>query len=111
MTGEHGSPFGVRLRRLRRHRALSQLALAVEIGSTARHVSFIETGRSRPSRQMVLRIGEPLAASLRERNLLLAARNRSAVVDLAAQHLIASHWPRAPWELLHDSLARRSVTT
>jgi len=71
MTGEPGSPFGVRLRRLRRHRALSQLALAVEIGSTARHVSFLETGRSRPSRQMVLRIGEALAASLRERNLLL----------------------------------------
>ena len=73
MSSEPASPFGARLRRWRRHRALSQLALAVEIGSTARHVSFLETGRSRPSRQMVLRLGEALGMPLRERNQLLAA--------------------------------------
>jgi transcriptional regulator with XRE-family HTH domain len=73
MTSEPASPFGARLRRWRRHRAISQLALAVQIGSTPRHVSFLETGRSRPSRQMVLRLGEALGVPLRERNQLLAA--------------------------------------
>jgi transcriptional regulator with XRE-family HTH domain len=73
MTVEPGSPFGARLRHWRAHRGLSQLALAGRVGSTARHLSFLETGRSRPSRQMVLRLGEALEVSLRERNQLLAA--------------------------------------
>src|SRR5207245_8798808 len=67
------SPFGARLRRWRRHRGISQLTLAGQVGSTPRHISFLETGRSRPSRQMVLRLGEVLEVSLRERNELLAA--------------------------------------
>jgi transcriptional regulator with XRE-family HTH domain len=67
------SPFGARLRRWRAYRGLSQLALATTVGSTARHLSFLETGRSRPSRQMVLRLGEALGVSLRERNQLLHA--------------------------------------
>jgi transcriptional regulator with XRE-family HTH domain len=70
---ETASPFGARLRRWRRHRGISQLTLAGQVGSTPRHISFLETGRSRPSRQMVLRLGEVLAISLRERNQLLAA--------------------------------------
>jgi transcriptional regulator with XRE-family HTH domain len=57
------SPFGARLRRWRAYRRLSQLDLATEVGSTARHLSFLETGRSRPSRQMVLRLGEALGVS------------------------------------------------
>jgi transcriptional regulator with XRE-family HTH domain len=61
------------LRQWRLHRGVSQLALAAQVGSTGRHVSFLETGRSRPSRQMVLRLGEALGMSLREHNLLLAA--------------------------------------
>jgi transcriptional regulator with XRE-family HTH domain len=73
MTSEPVTPFGARLRRWRHHRSFSQLALAVQIGSTARHLSFLETGRSRPSREMVLRLGEALGVSLRERNQLLAA--------------------------------------
>jgi transcriptional regulator with XRE-family HTH domain len=67
------SPFGARLRRWRHHRGISQLALAGRVGSTPRHISFLETGRSRPSRQMVLRLGEALDVPLRERNELLAA--------------------------------------
>src|SRR5262245_57637463 len=67
------SPFGVRLRQWRATRGVSQLALAAKVGSTARHLSFLETGRSRPSRQMVLRLGEALDVSLRERNQLLHA--------------------------------------
>ena len=64
------SPFGARLRRWRRHRDISQLALATLAGSTSRHISFLETGLSRPSRQMVLRLGEALGVPLRERNRL-----------------------------------------
>jgi transcriptional regulator with XRE-family HTH domain len=72
MNGERaGSPFGARLRRWRAHRGISQLALATKAGSTPRHLSFLETGRSRPSRQMVLRLGEALGISLRECNQLL----------------------------------------
>jgi len=67
------SPFGARLRQWRSTRGVSQLALAATVGSTSRHLSFLETGRSRPSRQMVLRLGEALGVSLRERNQLLHA--------------------------------------
>jgi transcriptional regulator with XRE-family HTH domain len=67
------SPFGARLRQWRLHRGVSQLALATRVGSTARHMSFLETGRSRPSRQMVLRLSEALDVSLRERNQMLQA--------------------------------------
>lgn len=67
------SPFGARLRQWRRHRGLSQLALAGRVGSTPRHLSFLETGRSRPSRQMVLRLGAALDMPLREANQLLQA--------------------------------------
>ena len=65
------SPFGVRLRQWRQTRRVSQLDLASRAGSTSRHVSFLETGRSRPSRDMVLRLAEVLDVSLRERNHLL----------------------------------------
>jgi transcriptional regulator with XRE-family HTH domain len=67
------SPFGARLRQWRRHRGLSQLGLAGQVASTARHISFLETGRSRPSRQMVLRLADALDVGLRESNELLHA--------------------------------------
>jgi transcriptional regulator with XRE-family HTH domain len=73
------SPFGARLRRWRRHRGLSQLGLAGRVGSTARHISFLETGRSRPSRPMVLRLADTLDVGLRETNALLHAAGLSAV--------------------------------
>jgi transcriptional regulator with XRE-family HTH domain len=65
------SPFGARLRQWRRHRGLSQLGLAGKVASTARHISFLETGRSRPSRQMVLRLADALDVGLRGSNELL----------------------------------------
>lgn len=71
--GRAASPFGARLRQWRTHHGISQLALAAKVGSTPRHLSFLETGRSRPSRQMVLRLGEALDVPLRERNQLLHA--------------------------------------
>ncbi len=67
------SPFGSLLRLWRAHRGVSQLALAGQVGSTPRHISFLETGRSRPGRQMVLRLGEALGVPLRDRNQLLHA--------------------------------------
>jgi transcriptional regulator with XRE-family HTH domain len=66
--------IGERLRHWRQMRRLSQLDLACEAEISTRHLSFIETGRSAPSREMVLRLAESLDVPVRERNgLLLAA--------------------------------------
>lgn len=65
---------GELLRDWRLRRRLSQLDLAGDAGVSARHLSFVETGRARPSRDMVLHLAEQLEVPLRERNdLLLAA--------------------------------------
>ncbi|GAA3486630.1 helix-turn-helix transcriptional regulator [Streptomyces cremeus] len=65
---------GVLLRHWRETRRLSQLELALRADSSARHISFIETGRARPSAEMVLRLAEHLNVPVRDRNdLLLAA--------------------------------------
>jgi transcriptional regulator with XRE-family HTH domain len=66
-------PFGDYLRHWRQHRRLSQLDLAQEADISTRHLSFVETGRSVPSREMVLRLAERLDIPLRERNALLVA--------------------------------------
>ncbi|HSV52550.1 MAG TPA: helix-turn-helix transcriptional regulator [Burkholderiaceae bacterium] len=66
-------PFGEHLRHWRQHRRLSQLDLAQEADISTRHLSFVETGRSVPSREMVLRLSERLDIPLRERNALLVA--------------------------------------
>ncbi len=67
------APLGTLLRDWRQRRRLSQLDLALEAGVSARHLSFLETGRSKPSRQMVLHLAEELDVPLRERNRLLLA--------------------------------------
>jgi transcriptional regulator with XRE-family HTH domain len=73
-TNRQSAPaFGDHLRHWRQHRRLSQLDLAEEAEVSARHLSFVETGRSVPSREMVLRLAERLAVPLRERNTLLVA--------------------------------------
>ncbi|HWC85385.1 MAG TPA: helix-turn-helix transcriptional regulator [Solirubrobacteraceae bacterium] len=61
------------LRSWRQRRSLSQLELSLESEVSARHLSFIETGRARPSREMVLHLAERLEVPLRERNSLLLA--------------------------------------
>lgn len=61
------------LRAWRLRRRLSQLELAVEAEVSARHLSFVETGRSRPSRELILHLAEHLEVPLRERNALLIA--------------------------------------
>ncbi|MEV5872819.1 helix-turn-helix transcriptional regulator [Streptomyces sp. NPDC052101] len=75
---------GPLLRAWRERRRVSQLELALRADSSARHISFIETGRSRPSEEMVLRLAEHLDVPVRERNSLL----------LAAGY--APHYPETP---------------
>src|SRR4051794_41592131 len=74
MTVTSAAPrVGDLLRDWRQRRRLSQLNLAVEADVSARHLSFVETGRSRPSRELVLHLAEHLDVPLRERNSLLLA--------------------------------------
>jgi transcriptional regulator with XRE-family HTH domain len=68
-----GSPVGHLLREWRVARGMSQLDLAMHAGFSARHVSFIETGRTQPSRQALLVLAETLEVPLRERNRLFEA--------------------------------------
>lgn len=66
-------PVGPLLREWRQRRRLSQFELALQAGVSSRHLSFVETGRSRPSAEMVLHLAERLEVPLRERNHLLLA--------------------------------------
>jgi transcriptional regulator with XRE-family HTH domain len=70
---------GELLRGWRRERKLSQLELAIRAEVSARHVSFVETGRTVPSGDMVLRLAEQLEVPLRERNRLLVAAGHAPV--------------------------------
>jgi transcriptional regulator with XRE-family HTH domain len=67
------APVGNLLREWRQRRRLSQLGLALEADVSTRHLSYLETGRATPSREMVLRLAERLDVPLRERNALLLA--------------------------------------
>jgi transcriptional regulator with XRE-family HTH domain len=100
------APFGELLRQWRDRRRLSQLALSVQADVSTRHLSFVETGRSAPSRALVLQLAEHLEVPLRERNRLLLAAGYapvfgetpldapalSAVRD-ALRRLLAAHQP------------------
>ena len=72
-TATDGKGVGPLLRAWRERRRISQLELALRADSSARHISFVETGRSRPSEEMVLRLAEHLDVPVRERNALLLA--------------------------------------
>lgn len=67
------SPFGSQLREWRQRRRMSQLDFALDAEISQKHLSFIETGRSVPSRDMVVRLAEVLEVPLRDRNAMLAA--------------------------------------
>ena len=100
------APAGQLIRDWRLRRRMSQLELASTAGISARHLSFVETGRSRPSRAMVLHLAENLDIPLRERNPLLlaagyaptyqatdfAAPEMQSVRD-AVERLLAAHEP------------------
>jgi transcriptional regulator with XRE-family HTH domain len=97
---------GELLRQWRRRRGLSQLALAGAADVSARHLSFVETGRARPSRAMLLRLAEHLEVPLRDRNALLLAAGLApayserrldeppmAVVADAVRRILAAYEP------------------
>lgn len=78
--------FGDLLRTWRQRRHLSQLALANEVQVSTKHLSFIETGRARPSRQMVLHLGDHLDVPLRDRNQLLLAAGFAPIYPESSLH-------------------------
>lgn len=82
----HTRPVGDLLREWRQRRRLSQLALALDAEISTKHLSFLETGRSRPSRDMLLHLAELLDIPLRERNALLQAAGFAA---LYPQHALS----------------------
>jgi transcriptional regulator with XRE-family HTH domain len=97
---------GTLVRDWRVRRRLSQLDLAVEVGVSSRHLSFVETGRSRPSPELLLTLAEHLEVPLRDRNVLLLAagyapRYRETALDApsmaparaALQRLLDTHDP------------------
>jgi transcriptional regulator with XRE-family HTH domain len=98
--------FPEALRERRTSRRLTQLDLAIRAGTTQRHVSFLETARSEPGRDMVIRLAESLELPLRERNALLVAAGLApaypqtpltdpalAAVRTALEHVLAAHLP------------------
>ncbi len=98
--------MGELLRHWRAARHLSQMGLALEASTTARHLSFIESGRSQPSREMVLRLARALDVPIRERNQLLLAAGyaplyreaglegaQAAQVRFALERMLAAHEP------------------
>lgn len=118
------SPVGTLLRQWRQRRRLSQLDLAVASDISTRHLSFIETGRSRPTSEMILRLSEQLDVPLRERNALLLAggfapayaerdldRPELAVVLAGLRRVVAAHEPYPAllvnrwWEMVESNEA------
>jgi transcriptional regulator with XRE-family HTH domain len=129
MTTAAGVRVGPLLRDWRQRRRLSQLDLALEAGVSARHLSFVETGRSRPSPDMVLNLAERLAVPLRERNRLLLAAGYAPVYEQhalddpemapvrdAIQLVLAGHEPYpalvvdGAWEMLAANRAVALLT-
>src|SRR5687768_18316590 len=121
---------GVLLRDWRQRRRLSQLDLAVEAEVSARHLSFVETGRSKPSRELVLHLAEHLEVPLRERNSLLLAAGYAPVyaetpldadtmqpVRAALDKVLAGHEPYPAvivdrrWDLVSANASAMAVLT
>lgn len=120
----HDTSLGQQLRRWRQRRRMSQLELALEAEISSRHLSFIETGRSSPSWEMVLRIAASLELPLRERNGLLLAAGFApdfperalddpalAAARAVVERIIDCHMPLPAlavdrhWNLLHANAA------
>lgn len=120
--------FGRQMKRWRRQRELSQLELAVRADVSQRHVSFIETGRSRPRQDVVHKVAEALQVPLRDRNFLLEAAGlapsypevllsdgAAAPFRNAIRKLLESHEPYPAyvidrwWELIDANEAGRRI--
>jgi transcriptional regulator with XRE-family HTH domain len=105
-TNNSAPQVGSLLREWRHRRRLTQLELALDAGVSARHLSFVETGRSQPGRDMLLRLGERLDIPFRERNRLLLAAGHApafpehpfgapelAPIRAALERILKSHEP------------------
>src|SRR5215470_3282129 len=105
-SSANGTPFGQLLKEWRNRRGLSQLDLALAVRTTQRHLSFIESGRAAPSRDMILRISGTMGIPLRQQNALLLAagfapvwgeRDLSmpdlAMVNTALDYMLGQHEP------------------
>ena len=94
---EHQNSVGSLLRQWRQRRRLSQLSLAVEAEISQRHLSFLESGRSQPSREMVIQLADRLAVPLRDRNVILNAAG------------YAAHFPQHPLDAPELHAAREVI--
>ena len=92
-------PLGALLRQWRHQRGLSQLDLSLQMGVSQRHISFIESGRSGPSRALLIGLGRVLDVPLRERNALLLAAGYAPMYAEAA-------WDAAEMRVVHKALER-----
>ena len=120
---------GQLLRRWRDTRRLSQLALSTRAGVSTRHLSFVETGRSRPTPEMIMRLAEELAVPLRARNELLLAGGYApayaeseldgvslATVLAGLRNVLAGHQPYPAllidrhWTLIDANVAATRLT-
>src|ERR1700758_3874121 len=125
----NGSVFGRLLRDWRGRRGFSQLGLAVAARTTQRHLSFIESGRATPSREMILRLATTMGLLLRQQNALMLAAKYApvwcerelsapdlAVVNSALDYMLAQHEPYPAfvidrcWNLLRDNRGALKLT-
>src|SRR5215211_7385494 len=100
MKSIQAQPVGNLLREWRQRRRMSQLDLASEAEISSKHLSFLETGRSLPSRDMLLHLAEQLAIPLRERNILLIAAGYAPVFPERSLEDPALHVARKAVELV-----------
>src|SRR6185312_14252337 len=118
-SAQEPAPVGKLLRGWRERRRLTQFDLALRAEVSARHLSFIETGRARPTSEMILRLAQQLDVPLRERNVLLLSGGYApaypangladppmAAVHEAIEHVLRAHEPfpavviDAGWEMV-----------
>jgi len=93
----HADSIGFLLRQWRQRRRLSQLALALDAGISQRHLSFLESGRSQPSRDMILQLSRQLDLPLRDRNVMLHSAG------------YAPYFPQRPLNAPELSIAREVI--
>jgi transcriptional regulator with XRE-family HTH domain len=124
----HSKRFGALLKEWRQAKQMSQLALALDADMSQRHLSFIESGRAQPSREMVLRIAATLDLPLRARNELLGAAGFAALFPeraldaneleraaTALKHMLAHHDPYpayvldGTWSVVMSNVAARRL--
>lgn len=122
-------PVGLLLRDWRERARLTQLGLSSKSGVSARHLSFIETGRSQPTKAMILRLSECMDVPLRQRNTLLLAGGHApafphhrlsdtpmSAVNDAINHILAAHDPLPAvvidhaWDLVAGNAAVQVLT-